>query len=54
MWMWMWGFFRQVYREFGWPDAFRVEEAMRVVDELVASMEERGEWEVPLPGWWLE
>jgi len=37
---------RQVYRRHGWPDAFRREEAMAVIDGLVEDMREtRGNWE---------
>jgi hypothetical protein len=39
------GWVRQVYRRHGWPDTFRGEEAMRVVDEMLESLpEQRGEW----------
>ncbi|KAK7189039.1 hypothetical protein DPSP01_004147 [Paraphaeosphaeria sporulosa] len=41
-----WQFVRQVYREFGWPDAFRREEAVRVIEDFMAlKSNERGEWE---------
>jgi len=39
-------YLRQLYRQHGWPDAFRHEDAKKAVDELVHSIvEQRGDWE---------
>ncbi|KAF2448472.1 hypothetical protein P171DRAFT_213397 [Karstenula rhodostoma CBS 690.94] len=41
-----WQFVRQVYREHGWPDAFRRKEAVRAIEDLMAlKAEERDTWE---------
>lgn len=39
-------YIRQLYRQHGWPQAFRKDDARKAVDELMDSMEEqRGGWE---------
>jgi hypothetical protein len=41
-----WQFVRQIYRKHGWPDAFRRDEAIQAVEELMALQgEERRDWE---------
>lgn len=35
-------YIRQPYREYGWPDAFRRDEASRVINDMLASMNGRG------------
>lgn len=38
-------YLRQLYRQYGWPDAFRREDAEKAVDELLVSIrEQRGDW----------
>lgn len=34
---------RQIYREHGWPEAFRKDDAEKVLVEIIEAMEERGE-----------
>ncbi|KAJ4110263.1 hypothetical protein NW768_012023 [Fusarium equiseti] len=39
-------YIRQLYRDFGWPNAFRQDEAFDAVDELMDKIKDRrGEWE---------
>ncbi|KAL2754745.1 hypothetical protein ACRALDRAFT_1064560 [Sodiomyces alcalophilus JCM 7366] len=39
-------YLRQIYRKYGWPDAFQREEAFRAVDDLMDLIEDpRGGWE---------
>jgi hypothetical protein len=41
-----WQFVRQIYRQHGWPDAFRREEAIAAVEDLMELLgEERDGWE---------
>jgi len=43
-----WQFVRQIYRQHGWPDAFRRDEAIKAVEEFMTlKFEERGDWEEP-------
>jgi hypothetical protein len=48
-------YLRQIYREYGWPDAFKKEEAKTAVDELMKSIEDsRGGWESEFCEWQYE
>lgn len=41
-----WQFVRQVYRQHGWPNDFRRQEAVRYIEEFMArDADRRGEWE---------
>lgn len=48
-------YIKQVYRHYGWPDAFRRDKSTAAIDELMSSMvEQREAWEKPFPEWLSE
>ncbi|KND93935.1 hypothetical protein TOPH_01946 [Tolypocladium ophioglossoides CBS 100239] len=45
-------YIRQLYRQHGWLDAFRREDAERVVETLMETIvEQRGDWQAENPTW---
>ncbi|KAH7109175.1 hypothetical protein B0J13DRAFT_591287 [Dactylonectria estremocensis] len=45
-------YLRQIYRQLGWPDAFRKDEATEVVNKLMDSIiEQHGDWEGSPQDW---
>lgn len=45
-------YIRQLYRQHGWPDAFRKDDAKKAIDALSDSIEEqRGAWEEDFTDW---